>query len=67
MRILAPLLVLFLATPVLANEAKVYRGLAYAGTKNERQALDVYAPTEVDPGIRTRRSVKQEGRKPKKR
>jgi len=46
MRILAPILVLFLASPVLADEPKVHRGLAFAEPKNERQMLDVYAPTE---------------------
>jgi len=29
-----------------ADEPKVYRDLAYADTKNERQTLDVYAPSE---------------------
>jgi acetyl esterase/lipase len=46
MRITPLLLVLFLASPVVAAKPKVHRGLAYAGTKNERQMLDVYAPTE---------------------
>jgi acetyl esterase/lipase len=44
MRILAVLLTLFLATPLVAGEPKVQRGLAYAEPKNERQLLDVYAP-----------------------
>jgi arylformamidase len=46
MRILAPLLALFLAIPLPADEPKAHRGLAYAEPKNERQTLDVYAPTE---------------------
>jgi acetyl esterase/lipase len=46
MRITASLLLLFLATPLRASEPKVHRGLAYAEPKNERQMLDVYAPTE---------------------
>lgn len=46
MRILAPLLVVFVASPLQADEPKVHRGLAYADTKNERQTLDVYAPTQ---------------------
>jgi arylformamidase len=46
MRILAPLLVLSLAAPLPADEPKVHRALAYAEPKNERQTLDVYAPTE---------------------
>ena len=46
MRIITPFLVLLLASPLLADEPKVHRGLAYADTKNERQMLDVYAPTE---------------------
>ena len=37
---------LLLASPILAAEPKVYRDLAYAEPKNERQTLDVYAPTE---------------------
>src|SRR5262249_48624539 len=32
--------------PLVAGEPKVYRDLAYADPKNERQTLDVYAPTE---------------------
>ncbi len=46
MRIITPFLVLFLTTPVLADEPKAHRGLAYAEPKNERQMLDVYAPTK---------------------
>lgn len=46
MRTIAAFLVLFLAFPLLAGEPKVHRNLAYAEPKNERQMLDVYAPTE---------------------
>lgn len=46
MRIIAALLVLFLAFPLFAAEPKVHRDLAYAEPKNERQTLDVYAPAE---------------------
>jgi acetyl esterase/lipase len=46
MRIVTALLVLLVASPLLATEPKVHRDLSYAGTKNERQTLDVYAPTE---------------------
>jgi acetyl esterase/lipase len=46
MRILTLLLVLFLASALPADEPKVHRGLPYADTKNERQMLDVYAPTQ---------------------
>jgi acetyl esterase/lipase len=45
MRDLALLLVLFIASPIVADEPKVQRGVAYAEPKNERQMLDVYAPT----------------------
>jgi len=45
MRILT-LLALFLVSPILAAEPKVHRGLTYGDPKNERQMLDVYAPTE---------------------
>jgi arylformamidase len=45
MRITPLLLVLFLVSPVLADEPKVARGIPYAEPKNERQMLDVYAPT----------------------
>jgi acetyl esterase/lipase len=46
MRIVTALLVLLVASPLLAAEPKVHRDLSYADTKNERQTLDVYAPTE---------------------
>jgi len=46
MRILTPLLLFFLASPLSAGEPKVHRGLPYAEPKKERQLLDVYAPTE---------------------
>src|SRR2546429_170822 len=39
MRILACLLVLVLAAPILADEPNVYRGIPYAEPKNERQML----------------------------
>src|SRR5262249_54797176 len=45
MRILTALFVLALAAPLPADEPKAHRGLAYAEPKNERQTLDVYAPT----------------------
>src|SRR6476659_6103154 len=46
MRITTPFLLLLLSSPLLAAEPKVHRDLAYAEPKNERQTLDVYAPTE---------------------
>jgi acetyl esterase/lipase len=46
MRSSAALVVLVLASPLLAGEPKVHRGLAYAEPKNERQMLDVHAPAE---------------------
>jgi arylformamidase len=46
MRIIPLLLVLFLASPIVADEPKVQRGIPYAEPKNERQLLDVYAPTK---------------------
>lgn len=46
MRIFTLFLFLFLATPLLADEPKVQRGIPYAEPKNERQMLDVYAPTK---------------------
>jgi arylformamidase len=46
MRIIPAFLLLLLASPLLAREPKVHRDLAYVEPKNERQALDVYAPTE---------------------
>ncbi len=35
---------LLIASAVLAAEPQVQRDVAYAGTKNERQTLDIYAP-----------------------
>ena len=46
MRILTLLLVLFFASPLLAGEPKVHKGIPYAEPNNERQMLDVYAPTK---------------------
>jgi arylformamidase len=46
MRFIPLLLILFLASPLLAADPKVHRDLAYSEAKNERQTLDVYAPTE---------------------
>ena len=46
MRMLTPLLLFCFASPLRAGEPKVRRGLPYAEPKNERQMLDVYAPTE---------------------
>ena len=46
MRILTPLLVLLFAFPLRADEPKVQLGIPYAEPKNERQMLDVYAPTK---------------------
>jgi acetyl esterase/lipase len=46
MRILTALCALALASPLPADEPKAHRGLAYAEPKNERQTLDVYAPTK---------------------
>jgi hypothetical protein len=43
---LTALPLLFLTSRVLAAEPKVHCNLAYAEPKNERQTLDVYAPTE---------------------
>ena len=40
------LVLLLLVTSLHAAEPKVHRDLPYAGTNNERQALDVYAPAE---------------------
>ena len=45
MRTIPLLLILLIAAPVLADEPKVQRGIPYAEPKNERQMLDVYAPT----------------------
>ncbi len=46
MRIIAATLIVVLAASLQADEPKVHRGLPYADTKNERQTLDVYAPTK---------------------
>jgi arylformamidase len=46
MRVLATSFVFLLASPLVAAEPKVQRGIPYAEPKNERQMLDVYAPTE---------------------
>jgi acetyl esterase/lipase len=43
---MTPLIVLFLALAVSADEPKVHRGIPYAEPKNERQMLDVYAPMQ---------------------
>ncbi|HEX4610012.1 MAG TPA: alpha/beta hydrolase [Urbifossiella sp.] len=42
MRATAVVLLLALAPPLPAAEPTAHRGLAYAGTKNEKQTLDVY-------------------------
>src|SRR5882724_10860968 len=46
MRLIPLLFALFLASPLLADEPKARRGIPYAEPKNERQMLDVYAPTQ---------------------
>jgi arylformamidase len=46
MRIIPLLLTLLIASPVLTDEPKVQRGIPYAEPTNERQMLDVYAPTK---------------------
>jgi len=46
MRIIPVLALVFLAGPIFAGEPKVHRGIPYAEPKNERQMLDVYAPTQ---------------------
>jgi acetyl esterase/lipase len=46
MRFTISLASLLLATAVFADEPKARRDLPYADTKNERQALDVFAPSE---------------------
>jgi acetyl esterase/lipase len=46
MRIITPLLVLLLASPLFAADPKIQRDIAYADSNHERQTLDVYAPTE---------------------
>jgi acetyl esterase/lipase len=43
MRIVYTIFILFMASPLLADEPKVHSGLPYADKKNERQTLDVYA------------------------
>lgn len=45
MRIIALLSIFVVTSPLLADEPKAHRGLPYAEPKNERQMLDVYAPT----------------------
>jgi acetyl esterase/lipase len=45
MRFTLSLVGLLLASAGFADEPKVHRGLPYTYTKNERQTLDVYAPT----------------------
>ena len=40
------ILALFPPGPLAAEETAVHRDLPYAGTKNKRQTLNVYAPTE---------------------
>jgi acetyl esterase/lipase len=46
MRIPTALLLLLVASVLLADEPKVHRDLAYADTRNERQTLAVYAPAD---------------------
>jgi arylformamidase len=46
MRLTISLASLLLGSALFAAEPKVHRDLAYAKPKNERQTLDVYAPTE---------------------
>jgi acetyl esterase/lipase len=46
MRIISLLAILFVPFPVIADEPRVQKGLAYAEPKNERQMLDVYAPAK---------------------
>jgi acetyl esterase/lipase len=46
MRIIPLLALLFLASPLLADEPKVHKGIPYAEPKTERQMLDVYAPAK---------------------
>jgi arylformamidase len=45
MRMLTFLFVPVLAFPLVADEPKAQRAVAYADTKDERQTLDVYAPS----------------------
>jgi len=46
LRLIAALPLLFLTSPLQAAEPKAHLDLAYAEPKNEKQTLDVYAPTE---------------------
>jgi arylformamidase len=46
MRTLACVFFALLASPLLADEPKVHRGIPYAEPRNERQMLDVYAPAK---------------------
>jgi acetyl esterase/lipase len=46
MRSLTLLCTLVLASPLLADAPKTQLGIPYANTKNEKQTLDVYAPTK---------------------
>lgn len=46
MRTITAFLILLLASPLLADEPKVHKGLPYAEPKNERQMLDVYTPAK---------------------
>lgn len=46
MRIVTPVLILLIPSFVFAGEPRIQRDLPYAEPKNERQTLDVYAPTE---------------------
>jgi acetyl esterase/lipase len=46
MRLLTPLPLLLLASPLTAAEPKVYRDLPYTEPKTEKQTLDLYAPAE---------------------
>src|SRR6266436_344401 len=46
MRFIMSLSCFLLATALFAVEPKFHHDLAYAEPKNERQTLDVYAPTE---------------------
>jgi acetyl esterase/lipase len=43
MRIIPAVFILFVTSPLLADEPKKHRGLPYTDSKNERQTLDVYA------------------------
>src|SRR5262245_38608309 len=47
MRIIIPLCILLVASPVFGGEPKTYRDLAYAKPKNERQTLDVYTDADA--------------------